>query len=206
MRLRLTAMAVTGLATAALVAAGASPAAAKTVTRTATFSQCLSPALPIADQSVVAATLNVPVPKNGKKVQGGIVTAVNSAGVRISHFFAGDLFINLVSPGGRAIGLAVSRGSTGNGYGSGPASCSGEQVLFSDAFATPISTPGSTGDDPIRGNFRPEQPLSTFAGGPARGAWTLLVVDCCAGRTGALDAFSLNLTYTYKKPVKKKKK
>jgi subtilisin-like proprotein convertase family protein len=71
--------------------------------------------------------------------------------------------------------------------------------------------PGNGDGQPINGQFMPRQPFATFNGGPARGAWVLLVSNCCTSDTGTLDAFSLNLTYTYtytytyKATVKKKK-
>jgi hypothetical protein len=198
-------LAASALAAVALVAVGAPLASAKVVTKTAAFNQCVSPGVPIAGKAATVANLNVPVPKNGKKIQGGIVTGIASAGVRItSPAGAGDLNLTLVSPGGRVIGLAIERDDSGSGYGAGAANCSGEQVLFGDAFGAPIVDPGNTGTNPITGSFRPEQPLSSFVGGPARGIWTLLVTGCCTTPlVGTLDAFSLNLTYSFKKPVKK---
>jgi proprotein convertase P-domain-containing protein len=192
--------------------AGASPAAGKTVTKTATFSQCFSTAVAIPEYSdtgnsaSAAFAVALTVPNFKGKPQDGVVTAVNGAGVRITHTFDEDLVLNLVSPGGKAIALANRRGSSGDGYGSGTTSCSGSLVGFSGTFTTPIATPGNTASNPIVGNFRPEQPLSTFVGGPARGFWTLVVTDTDAGDVGALHAFSLNMTYTYKALKKKKKK
>jgi subtilisin-like proprotein convertase family protein len=205
MRCRLTHLGIAGLAVAALSMATASAAAAKTVTKTATFNQCLGTSTPIPSNGSNAASINLPVPKNGKKIQSGIVTGVSAVGVRLTGR-VGDFSLNLVSPGGVAISLAVERDGSGSGYGTGDASCSGSLVQFTDGAATPISDPGNTVPNPIVGTFKPEQPLSTFVGGPARGPWTLVVNDDSSTRTGVLNAFSLNLTYTYKKPVKKKKK
>jgi hypothetical protein len=193
------------LAAGAVVAVGASPAVAKVVTKTASFNQCVSPGAPIVGKAATVANLSVAVPKNGKKIQAGTVTGITSAGVRATTpAGAGDLNLSLVSPGGRVIGLAIERDDSGMSYGTGASNCSGEQVLFSDTFGTPIADPGNTGTNPITGSFRPEQPLSGFVGGPARGIWTLLVTGCCATpQVGTLDAFSLNLTYSFKKPIKK---
>jgi subtilisin-like proprotein convertase family protein len=198
----------TTAAVLAVTALAASPAAAKSVTKAATFNQCISPASPILGKSLTVANLNIAVPKNGRKVQSGVVTAVGSAGVRATYDAGvGDFNVSLVSPGGRAIGLAIQRDANGQSYGTGARNCSGEQVLFSDSFGTPIADPGNTGTSPILGNFKPEQPLSSFVGGPARGVWTLLVSTCCSSPSvGTLDAFSLNLTYSFRKPVKKQHK
>ena len=85
--------------------------------------------------------------------------------------------------------------------------CSGSRVDFGDAFSTSITTPGNTGlDTPITGSFRPEQPLSTFVGGPARGFWTLIVQDVQAQDVGQINALSMSFTYRYKAKKKKKRR
>jgi subtilisin-like proprotein convertase family protein len=194
-------------------ATAAAKAKKKTVTKTATFSQCVSTSSPILDPpdstqngTTASASLAVAVPKFKGKPQDGVVTSITSAGVRITHTADGDLYLNLVSPGGKVIPLASERGGGGDGYGTGATSCSGSLVLFGDVFPTPIRTPGNTGNDPVVGSFKPEQPLSVVNGGPARGFWTVLVTDAAGADEGSLDAFSLNLTYTYKARVKVKKK
>jgi hypothetical protein len=199
--------------------AGASPAVAKT--KKATFDRCVSAAVAIPDGPAIgttapnpAASFAVPVnvPKFKGKRQEGVVTAFHSAGVRISHTDDGDLALFLVSPGGRVVSLASYRDQStnspqpsGDGYGSGPASCLGPLVQLGDAFPTSIATPGNTGDStPIAGSFKPEQPLSTFVGGPARGFWTLIVQDIQGADVGQINALSLNFTYRYKAKPKKK--
>jgi subtilisin-like proprotein convertase family protein len=152
----------------------------------------------------------VNVPKFKGKRQDGVVTGVDSVGVRISHDDDGDLLLFLVSPGGRAIALSTYRDqstdNSGNGYGAGPANCSGSLVSFGDASAGSITTPGNTGNGtPITGSFRPEQPLSTFGGGPARGFWTLIVYDNFRNDVGQINALSLDLTYRYRTKAKRKK-
>ena len=203
---RRTRLGVVCLTVAALSAVAASAAAAKTVTKTATFNQCVSTAVPTVARGAIAATINVPVPKNGKKVQTGTVTAVGPVGTRVAHGFAGDLTMMLVSPAGTPVTLVSERDQEADGYGTGSQSCSGSPVLFGDTFPTPISSIDSqtTSDTPISGSFTPEHPLSGFLGGPARGFWTLVVTDCCMGDSGSVGALSLNLTYTYKVPAKKK--
>jgi subtilisin-like proprotein convertase family protein len=213
---RLAILGAAGIAAAAMIA-GVSTAAAKT--KTATFNQCVSGAVaipdePTAPQPTGSAALAIPVsvPKFKGKQQDGVVTAFSTAGIRISHTDDGDLVLNLISPGGKVVGLGNRRDDTdnnsGDGFGSGATSCSGSLVNYSDAFTTSISTPGNTVDDsPITGNFKPEQPLSTFVGGPARGFWTLVVTDVSGDDVGAINALSLNFTYQYKvKPKKKHKK
>src|SRR5687768_16610474 len=94
----------TGVALVAIWAmfAGASASAsAKTVTKT--FSQCVTGGA-IADYSATSIAFNVPVPKNGRKLQAGRVTAVTAA-VRVSHTANSDLSTLLVNPLGRVISL-----------------------------------------------------------------------------------------------------
>jgi subtilisin-like proprotein convertase family protein len=195
----------------------AAPASAKT--KTAVFNRCVSTAIEIPDGPPVDSTepspaasfaIAVGVPKFKGKRQSGVIRSFNAAGVRISHTDDGDLSFFLVSPGGRAVALATNRDGSdddsGNGYGTGEASCGGSLVQFGDAFSTSITRPDNTGDDaPITGSFRPEQALSTFAGGPARGLWTLVVQDAIGGDVGQINALSLNVTYTYKARAKRKR-
>jgi subtilisin-like proprotein convertase family protein len=206
------------------------PASAPAKTKTAQFIQCVSTSLPIPDGPPEGSTATNPAasfaifvntPKFKRRAQDGTVTAFNSAGVRISHTDDGDLALFLVSPGGRAVALSTYRDQStnvnpdpppdrlpsGDGYGSGAPNCSGSRVDFGDRFPTSIATPGNTGvDTPITGSFSPEQPLSTFVGGPARGFWTLIVQDVQNQDVGQIDAFSLSFDYTYKAKKKKRKK
>jgi subtilisin-like proprotein convertase family protein len=203
-------------------------AAAKTKRKTATFSQCVNLAVTIPDgpptgttalNPVASVAIPVRVPKFKGKPQDGVVTSVNSVGVRITHSDDGDLALFLASPGGKAVSLSTYRDQSsnvddqgdpspsGDGYGTGAQSCSGSLVQFGDSFPTSIATPGNKGmDAPIAGSFSPEQPLGTFVGGPARGFWTLIVQDVQFEDVGQIDAFSVNVTYTYKAKKKKKKK
>jgi subtilisin-like proprotein convertase family protein len=194
----------------------ASPATAKVKTRV--VNECFSTALGIPDGAAGSTDLNpaasfaipVSVPRFKGKPQSGVITGFGSVGVRINHSDAGDLALFLVSPGGRGIALATYRddssNDSGDGYGSGAASCAGSLVQFGDGFSTPISMPGNTGaSDPTIGSFRPEQALSTFVGGPARGYWTLIVQDVASPDIGQINALSLNFTYRFKAKGKRKK-
>jgi hypothetical protein len=196
------------------------PAGAKTKKKTATVNRCVSSAVNIPDGPSEGTTapnpaayfaVSVRVPKFKGKPQNGVITAFQSAGVRISHTDDGDLSLFLVSPGGRAVALATFRDQSsnkdsqgrpspsGDGYGTGSMSCSGSLVEFGDGFPTSITTPGNTGlDAPITGSFAPEQPLGTFVGGPAKGFWTLIVQDVQGGDIGQINALSLSFTYRYK--------
>jgi len=198
------------------------PATATAKVKKATFNRCVSAAVAIPDGPPAGTTalnpaasfaVRVKVPKFRGTRQNGVVTRFHSAGVRISHTDDGDLALFLVSPGGRAVALATYRDQSsdrdpnddtprpsGDGYGAGLLNCSGSIVQFGDAFPTSIATPGNTGvGAPITGTFGPEQPLSTFVGGPARGFWTLIVQDVQNRDVGQINALSLNFTYRYKK-------
>jgi subtilisin-like proprotein convertase family protein len=185
---------------------GAAPAAAKTKTKTATFNQCVSGAAPILDRLANSLSVNVAVPKNGKKIQSGTITSFTSTAVRITHTYTGDLDVVLISPAGVAVPLAIERGGSSEGYGNGAPDCTGGLVAFSDAFRLPASEIDNNNiSNPVTGQFKPETPLSAFVGGPARGLWTLAVHDCCDEDTGSINALSLQFTYTYKAPAKKRK-
>jgi subtilisin-like proprotein convertase family protein len=216
---RVALLACAGIASLGLLVGPATATAKKvkkrTVTRTAAFTQCVSVSNPIPDRvattttpgtSYATAVLPVTLPTFKGAPQDGVVTAFSTAGVRITHTFDSDLDLFLVSPAGKVVDLANNRGAQGDGYGTGTASCAGSLVLFGDTFGTSIVTPGNTADNPISGSFRPEQPLSAFQGGPARGNWVLIVVDGTGGDSGTLNAFSLNFTYNFLAQVKVKKK
>ncbi len=206
------------------------PATAPAKTKTAQVIQCVSTDVPIPDgppdgttaiNPAASFAIFVNTPKFKGRPQSGTITAFNSAGVRISHTDDGDLALFLVSPGGRAVALSTFRDQStnvnpdpppdrlpsGDGYGSGAPNCSGSRVDFGDGFPTSIATPGNTGvEAPITGSFSPEQPFSTFVGGPARGFWTLIVQDVQFQDVGQIDALSLSFTYTYKAKKKKRKR
>jgi hypothetical protein len=200
---------------AAMIVIVAMPASAAAKPKKATFNRCVNAAVTIPDGPATATAPNpaasfavrVKVPKFRGRSQNGVITSFHSAGVRISHTDDGDLALFLVSPGGRAIALATYRDQSGddphpsgNGYGTGPLNCTGSLVQFGDQFPTSIVTPGNTGlAAPITGMFSPEQPLSTFVGGPARGFWTLIVQDVQPADVGQINALSLSFTYRYKK-------
>ena len=210
-RSRMTLLACAGIASIGLMV-GASPAAAKTKTKV--LNTCVNEAVAIPDPDnnlpagSATAVIPVNVPKFKGKPQNGVVTALTSTSTRISHTDNGDLVLQLITPGNRVITLSNTRddNSSGDGYGTGAASCSGSLVFFGDAFPTSITTPGNTtANSPITGSFRPETPLAAAVGGAAKGNWTLVVTDTAGVDTGSINAFGLNLTYKYKVKPKKKK-
>ena len=207
MKRRITRLGLVGLASLAVLAVAASPAAAKSKTKT--FNRCFDTAVSIPDQNDAApapsssVSIQVAVPKFKGKPQNGVVKSFDGVDLRITHTFDGDLVALLVSPAGHVVNLAERRGDQGDGYGSGSQSCAGSPVLFTDSAAASITNPGNTGENPIVGSFRPEQPLASFVGGPAKGFWTLIVTDAANQDVGVINAVSLHFTYKYKVKPKK---
>ncbi len=111
--------------------------------------------------------------------------------VRITHTFDGDLVLRLRSPDNTVVLLAFQVGGAGAGYGTDcPASAN--DTTFDDQAATSILTAAA----PFIGSFRPQQPLSAFAGksgAQVNGNWTLEVVDVGAADTGSIECFGLLL-------------
>jgi subtilisin-like proprotein convertase family protein len=207
---RLALLACASVASLGLLA-GASPASAKVkkrvVTRTASVNQCVNVSSPILSNNAAGgpaagvATIPVTVPNFRGHPQDGVVTSLTSTSVRLSHTFDADTSLVLAAPGARVLPLSLSRGGSGDNYGSGATDCSGTLTVFTDTAPTAIGA----GTPPFAGSFKPEAPLNGLVGGPARGNWTLVVTDGAGGDDGTLHAFSLNFTYTYKALVKVKK-
>jgi hypothetical protein len=191
-----------------LLAAGfatfAGPAAAKAKVATKSFHGCASGPAPILDHTSTSLSVTVPVPKTGVRPQLGATSRL-VIGIRATHSQDSDLSFVLVAPDATAYSVALSRGGAGTGYGTGAGGCSASLVLFGDEFPTPISTFSNTTSDPITGAFKPELPFSNLTRqGRAFGLWTLVASDRANVDTGTLDAFSLDLTYSYR--LKKKRK
>ena len=113
-----------------------------------------------------------------------------SVSLFISHPFASDLGMELISPSGQSVILAEYDGMGGPNYGM---DCSAQQTIFDDEAAQSIVT----GMAPFVGYFIPEQPLSTLtgrSGNAANGRWRLHVWDALAMDTGALECWSLLMT------------
>ena len=180
------------------------PAVASAKTKTNTFSHCVSGAAPLLDHTSSSLSMNVPIPKDGRKPQLGATSAL-TVGIRATHTSDQDLALVLVAPDGNAYSVVVHRGGLGQGYGSGSADCSGSLVRFSDAFTTPISSVGDPAPGPITGDFKPEFPFANLTNLTRTfGLWTLMGTDFLADDSGAINAFSLDLTYSYKTLKKKK--
>lgn len=133
-------------------------------------------ALPLAIPD--AGTLEIPIPVSGD----GTVSDVNLK-VFIEHFNVGDLVLKLRSPSGRTVTLVERRGGAGSGF---------RDTTFDDEAKGLISK----GQSPYGGTFRPEESLSIFDGQPARGTWTLIVIDRSASKIGRVTEVRLDVATT----------
>lgn len=107
--------------------------------------------------------------------------------IRANHTFDADVGFLLISPDGTTVDLSSGNGGSGDNYGAGAADCSGQPTVFDDAAPNPIV--GATA--PFAASFRPEQPLSRFAGHSAQGTWRLQVTDSAGLDTGAVFCVQL---------------
>lgn len=117
------------------------------------------------------------------KVRSNATVANVRVGFSITHTYASDLRISLVSPQGTTVSLINRRPWTGGGSGY-------ERTLLDDAAGTSIAA----GTSPFRGSFRPESPLSAFDGESAKGTWQLVIEDGWLGDTGRLLDWALYIT------------
>src|SRR5439155_10919346 len=100
--------------------------------------------------------------------------------LNISHTFDNDLYIHLTGPDGTDVMLVYRRGLSGDNF---------TKTILDDT-ATKFIGDGSA---PFTGSFRPEEPLSAFAGKNARGTWQLWVEDQQKGDSGKINSWSLIL-------------
>lgn len=101
--------------------------------------------------------------------------------IDITHSYAGDVVVSLIAPDGvTEVILTDSNGGSGMNY-------TGTQFIY--GAATSIADGSATA--PFTGQFRPEEPLSTFNGLNAGGTWTLRFCDDANGDTGTFNSWSL---------------
>jgi hypothetical protein len=96
--------------------------------------------------------------------------------LNITYPVDNDLTIDLIGPDGTDVSLSYFEGYGANF----------QNTFFSDAAATPISA----GKSHFAGSYRPESPLSAFAGTNALGTWELQIIDWGAS-SGRLNSWSL---------------
>ncbi len=140
-------------------------------------------ALPIVDHTV----LTVPIDITS-------TTPITSltVGLRLNHTWDADLLLELVSPSGETIQLANHVGQSGDNFGSGAESCSGELTIFSDTAETSILH----GTAPFVGSYKPQQLLSAFSGQNPAGQWQIKINDQWTYDQGHLFCAQLSLNGT----------
>lgn len=116
------------------------------------------------------ASLDIPIEVEGA----GRVLDVD-ASFRAGTSYTPAMVVQLVSPAGTPVALVHKRGRSypSEDFGSGAESCAGTPTAFDDSAATPIAV----GAPPFAGTYRPEEPLSRFAGEAVAGTWTLRVTS-----------------------------
>ncbi|MBL8878066.1 MAG: proprotein convertase P-domain-containing protein [Phycisphaerales bacterium] len=148
-----------------------------------------SPNLPIADNSTITDTINVP---------DSFSVGDLNVDLLIQHTFQGDIIVTLTSPGGTTKNLVNRPGRVDTGVGFGNNNygnpTSGAFFTLDDqaAFVYDTGSPGVPVDNPT-GNWLPDLgPLSDFNGQDALGTWTLTVSDNATIDTGTLITWRLN--------------
>lgn len=131
------------------------------------------PPLPIPDDDGLGASSTLAVSRSESVLD-------LSVEVNITHPYDGDIALYLLGPDGTQVTLSAHIGVGGDNY---------THTVFDDDAASPISS----GTPPYTGTFRPNQPLSAFAGKSALGDWKLKVVDNSPTAAGAIGGWTLDL-------------
>lgn len=100
--------------------------------------------------------------------------------LNITHTWAADLDITLISPDGTRVLLTSDNGAGSEHY---------TNTTFSDSAAISIIA----GSGPFVGWFIPEEALSAFSGKDGNGTWSLEVIDDSLGDIGELISWGIKL-------------
>ena len=125
------------------------------------------------DQTTVSSTLDV-------AGLAGRITDVNVT-LDITHTYASDLEVYLVSASGTRVELFSDIGGSGDNF---------TATTLDDEAATSITQAGA----PFTGTFRPEGLLADFDGESANGTWTLEITDQWSQDQGTLNSWSLDIS------------
>ncbi|HYD48909.1 MAG TPA: proprotein convertase P-domain-containing protein, partial [Terriglobales bacterium] len=142
--------------------------------RSAAATAAHQPALPIFDPPADETVSTIEIASSGE------VREIRVVGLNVQHSFVSDLVLRLRSPQGTAVLLSQANGRDGDNY---------QDTTFDDRAGRPIDA----GVAPFAGSFRPAQRLSTFAGEPAAGVWSLELQDTLIQDSGALLSWGLQL-------------
>ncbi|MHA7814808.1 MAG: GC-type dockerin domain-anchored protein [Phycisphaerales bacterium] len=156
-------------------------------------SVCVSPNAPIPDNSVTG--IEIPI-----EIDAGANERIEilSVSLDIEHPWVGDLIVTLRSPSGTEVTLLDRPGIPSSGF-PGPFGCGGRNLdaTFTDSASVLAEDICSYSAQPvIVGDVVPSQPLQTFMGEPASGAWTLIVSDRSAYDAGVLVEACIQATTT----------
>ncbi len=171
------------LAGALAIAAFATPAGAKTKTKTYSSGDILVPILDDPGPGSPGQFAISPIKVKDK----GDIKDVN-VGVRITHQRDSDLRLYLFR-GETYIQLSSGNGGGGNGYGAGSSNCLGQQTVFDGGAPTFIQF----GNPPFAGSFKPEQSLGWLNGLNSKATWRLLVFDTQPKQTGSINCWSIRI-------------
>jgi subtilisin-like proprotein convertase family protein/uncharacterized protein YvpB len=112
--------------------------------------------------------------------------------LEIGHSYVGDLDISLThQESGNSLKLIDRPGAPASAGGCGRANIG---AILDDEITLPAENQCSDNPAAIAGIYTPAQPLSSFDGELANGAWTLNVVDRGAGDTGTLKTWCMAVT------------
>ncbi len=117
----------------------------------------------------------------------GVVTDVNVT-LNISHTWDEDLSVFLTAPNGTVVQLFSGLGGSADNF---------TNTTLDDEAGASITT----GSAPFTGSFRPQGLLSAFDGDNANGVWVLDVGDAFSADGGAINSWSLHITYAERSQV-----
>jgi uncharacterized delta-60 repeat protein len=130
----------------------------------------------------IAAT-GIPAVQSTNTVTGvpGVITDLNVT-LNISHTWNEDLAVFLTAPDGTVVQLFSGLGGSSDNF---------TNTSLDDEAGSSITT----GSAPFTGTFRPQGLLSAFDGRNANGVWVLDVGDTFNGDGGAINSWSMNVSY-----------
>ncbi len=113
----------------------------------------------------------------------GVVSDLNVK-IELGHLSVSDLVITLTSPAGTSVRLVDDTAGYTSGYGYG---------FYGTAFDDEAPFGLEEAYEPFTGSFRPLEPLSTFNGENAQGAWILTIHDQTSLGWGELFGWTMEL-------------
>lgn len=138
-----------------------------------TVNNSVSPSVSIPDNDLVTGvTSQITLPTTCASAN-----EISTVTLNITHTWAADLRVYLISPNGTQLSLCVEKGGNSNNI---------IATFQAGAQALP------TGNTAISGTYAPDEAFSSFSG-TAAGIWTLRVFDDAAADTGTLNSWSITV-------------